>query len=150
MLDNKVAHLNEKKLSILLFIMDYKHLEIFGQKIFGETYIKSNRNPEPQVLSEIFDIVVNSKDLDEDDERLYIIQEFLDHLDIDIVSKSKYDELKFLKIDEEFDESLFSKEELKTINKAISTYKNQTPRKMANVCFGIDKVRETNNGEVII
>lgn len=150
MLENKVSHLNDKKLSILLFLMDYKHMEIYENKIFGEIYIKDNRSPEPQVLAELFDIIANSEDLEEDDERLYLIQEFLDHLDIDVVTKANYIELKFVKMEDDFDESLFTKEELKTINKAIERYKNETPRKMANVCFTIDKVRETKNGEIII
>jgi hypothetical protein len=70
MLENKVSHLNDKKLSILLFLMDYKHMEIYENKIFGEIYIKDNRSPEPQVLAELFDIIANSEDLEEDDERL--------------------------------------------------------------------------------
>ncbi len=150
MLDNKVSHLNDKKLSILLFLIDYKHLEKFDTKIFGEVYIKSNRNPEPETLSGIFDIIANSEDLDDDDERLYIIQELLDHLDIEVLTKQKYIELKFLKMEEEFDEDLFTKEEFKTIHKIVEKYKNETPRKMANICFSIDKVRETTKSEVII
>lgn len=150
MLDNKVSHLNDKKLAILLFLMDYKHLEKFEDKIFGEVYIKSNRSPEPKIISNIFDIIAHSEDLEEDDERLYIIQELLDHLDIEVLEKEKYIELKFLKMEEDFDESLFSKEEFRTINKITEKYKTQTPRKMANVCFSIDKVRETINGEIII
>ncbi len=150
MLDNKVSHLNDKKVAVLLFLMDYKHLEKFDAKIFGETYIKSKRNPEPKTLGNIFDIIANSEDLEEADERLYIIQELLDHLDIEILTKEKYIELKFLKMEEEFDESLFEKEELKTLIKIVAQHKNKTPRKMANLCFSIDKVRETANGEVII
>jgi hypothetical protein len=150
MLDKKVSHLNDKKLSILFFLIDYKHLEKFESKIFDEIYTKSNRNPEAQVLSGIFDIIANSEDLDEDDERLYIIQELLDHLDIEILTKPKYIELKFLKMEEDFDESLFSQEELKTIDKIVEKYKHETPRKMANICFSIDKVRQTSSGEVII
>ncbi len=150
MLDNKVSQLNDKKLSIMLFLIDYNHLKNCGGKIFGETYIKSSRNPEPKILLDIFDIIANSDDLKDDDERLYIIQELLDHLDIEVLTKQKYIELKFLKMEEEFDEDLFTKEEFKTINKIVEKYKNETPRKMANVCFSIDKVRETSKGEVII
>ncbi len=150
MLDNKVSHLNDKKLSILLFLIDYKHLEKFDTKIFGEIYIKSNRNPEPKTLSEIFHIIANNEDLEDDDEKLYIIQELLDHLDIEVLAKQKHTELGFLKMEEEFDEDLFTKEEFKTIHKIVEKYKNETPRKMANICFSIDKVRETANGEVVI
>jgi len=150
MLDNKVTHLNDKKLSVLLFLIDYKHLENFNTKIFGETYIKSNRNPEPKTLGNIFDVIINSEDLEDDDERLYIIQELLDHLDIEVLTKQKYTELNFIKMEEEFDESLFTKEEFTTVNKIVEQYKNETSRKMANICFSIDKVRETATNEVII
>jgi len=150
MLDNKVLQLNDKKLAILLFLIDYNHLENCGDKVFGETYIKNNRNPEPKILTEIFDIIANSKDLNDDDERLYIIQELLDHLDIAVLTKENHIELKFVKMEEEFDEELFSKEELKTIHKIVEKYKNETARKMANICFNIDKVREISTGEIII
>ena len=150
MIDNKVLHLNDKKLAVLLFLIEYNHLEEFDKKIFGESYIKNNRSPEPKILTDIFTIIANSEDLEEDDERLYLIQELLDHLDIEILEKSKYIELKFLKMEEEFDESLFSKEELKTISKIEDQYKNETPRKISNICFSIDKVRETEKNEIII
>ncbi|MCK5111873.1 MAG: DUF4065 domain-containing protein [Arcobacteraceae bacterium] len=150
MLDNKVSQLNDKKLAILLFLIDYNHLENCGDKIFGEVYIKNNRSPEPKTLTNIFDVIANSEDLEEDDERLYIIQELLDHLDIEVLTKAKYIELKFLKMEEGFDEDLFTKEEFKTINKIVEKYKSETPRKMANICFSIDKVRETEKSEVII
>ena len=150
MLDNKVLHLNDKKLSILLFLIDYNHLEKSGSKIFGEEYIKSSRNPEPKILSEIFDIIANSEDLEDDDERLYIIQEILDHLDIEILEKKGYIELKFLKMEEDFDKTIFSRAELKTIEEIVEKYKNETARKLANICFGIDKVRETPKSEIII
>ena len=150
MIDKKVAHLNDKKLSTLLFLIDYNHLKNCGEKIFYETYIKSTRSPEPKILSSIFDVIAKDQDLDEEDERLFIIQEFLDNLDIEIFKKEKYVELKFIKMEEDFDESLFTKDEFKTIDKIISKYKNETPRKMANVCFAIDKVRETQINEQII
>ena len=150
MLENKVLNLNDKKLAILLFLIDYYHLENSGEKIFGEVYIKNNRNPEPETLTEIFDIIANSEDLDDEDERLYIIQELLDHLDIEVLTKTKYIELQFLKMEEQFDKSLFTKSELITISKIVEQYKNETPRKMANVCFSIDKVRATPTGDIII
>ena len=150
MIDNKVAHLNDKKLSTMLFLIDYNHLENCSNKIFNEVYIKTNRNPEPKTIANIFNVIANDKDLDEEDERLYIIQEFLEYLDIEIYNKDKFNELKFIKMEEDFDESLFSKDELKTINKVVTLYKKETPRKMANICFSIQKVRETNNGEIII
>ncbi len=150
MLKMKVSHLNDKKLSVLLFLIDYHHEERFNAKIFDETYIKSNRNPEPKILSDIFDIIANSEDLEEDDERLYIIQELLDHLDIEVLTKEKYIELNFIKMEEDFDESIFTKDELDTITTITQKYKKLTPRKLANICFNIDKVRETKINEVII
>ncbi|MEA1915831.1 MAG: DUF4065 domain-containing protein [Campylobacterota bacterium] len=150
MLDSKVTQLNDKKVAILLFLIDYNHLENSGDKIFDEVYIKNNRNPEPKTLTSIFHSIVNNEDLDDEDEKLYIIQELLDHLDIEILTKQQHTELKFVKIQEEFDDELFTKEEFKTIHKIVSQYKNQTPRKMANICFSIDKVRQTAKGEVII
>jgi len=150
MLDNEVKHLNDKKLSILLFLMDYNHLTNCEDKIFGDEYIKSKRNPEPKVLSDIFNIIANDKDLEEDDERLYLITELLEYLDIEILEKKDFVELKFIKMEEEYDESLFNKDELKTINKIVTKYKNETVRNIANATFKIEKVRETAINEVII
>jgi hypothetical protein len=150
MIDNKVSHLNDKKLVVMLFLIDYNHLENCGAKIFDEIYIKTKRHPTAKTLGSIFDIIANDEDLDEEDERLYIIQEFLEYLDIEILKKEKFSELKFIKMEEDFDKSIFNEDEMKTINKIITKYKIETPRKMANVCFAIDKVRETKINEVII
>lgn len=150
MIDENVLHLNDRKLSILLFLMDFNHLENCEDKIFGDEYIKDKRNPEPKILSELFDIIANQEDLEEEDERLFLIQELLDYIDIEIETNEKFIELKFIKMEEEFDESLFNKEELKTINKVIEKYKNETARKIANACFQIDKVRETTLNDIII
>ncbi|MCK5293359.1 MAG: DUF4065 domain-containing protein [Arcobacteraceae bacterium] len=150
MLKNKISHLNDKKLAILLFLIDYEHQNKFKTKIFDEIYIKSNRNPEPKTLGNIFNIIANSEDLEDSDERLYMIQELLDHLDIEVLTKQKYIELNFIKMEEQFDEDLFTEEEFKTISKIVKLYKNETTRKIANICFNIDKVRETAKGEVII
>ena len=150
MLDEKVLHLNDRKVSILLFLMDFKHMENCSDKIFGEEYIKDKRNPEPKILAELFDIIANSEDLDDEDERLFLIQELLDYIDIEVITKDKFIELQFIKMEEEFDESLFNKEEMKTINKVITKYKDETARKIANACFQIDKVRETPINDKII
>lgn len=150
MLDNKVSHLNDKKVSILLFLMEYNHLENCGTKLFGEEYIKTNRNPEPKILGDIFDIIANDIDLDEDDEKIILITEILDYLDIEIIKKEKFIELEFIKMEEEFDSSMFTKEEMKTIDKIINNHKEDTVRKVANACFKIDKVRETALNDVII
>ena len=150
MLHKQIKYLNHKKLSTMLFLMDYNHLEHCNTKIFNDEYIKDSRSPRPKILGELFDIIANEEDLDEDDERLYLIQELLEYLDIEIEVKDKFVELKFIKMQEEFDDTLFSKDELKTIHKIVSEYLEATPRKIANACFKIDKVRKTKNGEMII
>lgn len=150
MIENKVSHINDKKLSILLFLVDYKSLQTYDIKIFGEEYIKAPRNPEPRILTELFNIIANEEDLEEDDERLYLIQELLDFVDIEIVKKPNFIELQFIKVEEEFDKSIFTRKELKLIDDIIEKYKNTTVRNTANACFNIEKVRETMNGEIII
>ena len=150
MIKHKVANLNDKKLSILLFLIQYNHQKNFNTSIYNETFIKDTRNPEALVLGDIFDIIANDKDLEEDDERLYIIQEFLAYLDIEIISKGKYNELKFIKMEEDFDKSLFTKDEFEIISKITKQYKVHTTRNIANACFDIEEVRQTPKGEVII
>ena len=150
MLHKQVKQLNDKKVSIMLFLMDYNHQKYCGQKLFNESYIKGSRHPEPVVISELFDIVANEEDLEEDDERIYLMQELLDYLDIEVIKKEKFIELNFIKMEEEFDESIFSKDEMKTIHKIVSEYLNTSTRNLANDCFKIEEVRATKNGEVII
>jgi len=150
MLHKQVKHINDKKLSIILFLIDYNHLKFCGKKIFGDEYIKNNRYPEPAILSEIFEIIANEENLDENDERVYLIQELLDYLDIDIVERDNFNELKFISIGAEFDDTLFDNDELKTINKIILEYKDATPRTIANDTFKIDDVRNKTKGEVVI
>ena len=79
-----------------------------------------------------------------------LIQELLDYLDIEIITKEKFIELKFIKMEEEYDDSLFDKEEIKTIKKVVEKYKEETARKVANACFNIDQVRETELNNIII
>ena len=150
MLLKQVKQLNDKKVSIMLFLMDYNHQKYCGQKLFNETYIKGSRHPEPIVLSELFDIVANEEDLEEEDERIYLMQELLDYLDIEVIKKEKFIELNFIKMEEEFDESIFSKDELKTVYKIVSQYQDSSARNIANDCFKIDEVRNTPKGEIII
>ena len=150
MLHKQVKQLNDKKVSIMLFLMDYNHQKYCGQKLFNESYIKGSRHPEPVVISELFDIVANEEDLEEDDERIYLMQELLDYLDIEVIKKEKFIELNFIKMEEEFDESTFDKDELKTIYKIVSQYQDASARNIANDCFKIDEVRNTVNGEIII
>ena len=80
----------------------------------------------------------------------FLMQELLDYLDIEVIEKEKFIELNFIKMEEEFDESIFSKDELKTINKIVTEYKDTSSRNIANDCFKIDEVRTTAKGEVII
>lgn len=150
MLHKQVKNLNDKKLLIMLFLIDNAHFNHCGKKIFGDEYIKQNRHPEGKILSELFNIIANAEDLDEEDARLYLIQELLDYLDIEIASNEKFIELTFIKMEEEFDESLFTKDELKTIQKIINEHQNTTVRNIANETFKIELVRTTNIGEVVI
>lgn len=150
MLHKQVNHLNDKKLSIMLFLMDYNHLKHCGKKISNDEYIKRKRHPEPLILSDIFDIIANQEDLDEEDERLFLIQELLDFLDIEVFEKEKFIELKFLKMEEDFDETLFDKDELTTIQKVINKYLNSTARIIANDTFKIEEVRKTPLDGIII
>lgn len=125
-------------------------MEKHGTKIFGDEYIKSARNPEPKQLTDIFEIIANDEDLEDDDERLYMIQELLAFIDIEVQQKKNFVELKFLKFEEEFDPSIFTKDEMIIIDDVLNKYKDMSPRNIANACFKIDKVRETPNDEVII
>ena len=150
MIENKVTNLNDKKLCSLLFIIEYNHLQTYEDKIFGETFIKDKRAPEPKILGDIFNIIANNIDLEDNDERLYIITELLDFLDIEILEKAKFNELNFIKMEEEYDPSIFSKKEQKTLESVVEKYKNETPRQMANATFAKEKVRATAIGEIII
>jgi hypothetical protein len=149
MIEKKVNHLNDKKLAILLFLIDFEHKESCNETIFGEEYIKTKRGPQPLLVSEIFDIIKNDEDLDEDDERLFIIQELLDYIDIDIFKKDGFIELKFIAL-EEFDDDVFTSKEFKTIDAILTKYQDTTPRNCANACFKIDLVRSTDLLEVIL
>jgi hypothetical protein len=150
MIENKVTHLNEKKLSALLFLIDYTHLEKHKKKVFGEKYIKTKRAPEPKILGDLFKIIANDIDLEDEDERVYIITELLDFLDIEILDKEKFVELGFIKMEEIYDPSLFSQSEKEVINEIIKKYKKETPRQISNATFSIEKVREIAIGEIII
>jgi len=150
MLHKQVKLLNDKKLSILLFLMDYNHMKYCGKKIFGDDYIKTPRAPEPIILSEIFQIIASDEVLEDDDERVYLIQEILDNVDIDIIEKENFTELKFVEIGVEYDETIFDEDEIKTINKLVNQYKESTPRVIANDTFKIDEYRVKEKGEVVI
>jgi hypothetical protein len=150
MLENKVVNLNDKKLEALLFMIDYTHQKKHEETIFGDEYIKAKRSPEPKIMGDIFGIIANDIDLEEDDERMYIITEFLEFLDIEILEKEKFIELGFVKMEEEYDKTLFTQKERNTIEAIATKYAKETPRQMSNATFSIEKVRTTPLGEVII
>lgn len=150
MLEKDIKQLNDKKLSALMFLIDYESLQKNGKKIFDDEYIKESRNPEPKLLTEIFEILANDEDLEDDDFRLDLIQELLSFVEIQIQEKQNFIELKFSKYEEEFDKSIFNKDELDIIKTIAHKYKDASPRNTANDCFKIEKLRETQKGEVII
>ena len=150
MLENKVVNLNDKKLEALLFMIDYTHYKKHEEKIFGDEYIKAKRSPEPKIMGDIFGIIANDIDLDENDEKMYIITEFLEFLDIEILKKEKFIELGFVKMEEEYDKTVFSQKERNTIEAVVAKYAKETPRQMANATFSIEKVRSTTIGDLII
>jgi len=150
MLENKVIHLNDKKLEALLFMIDYTHQKKHEETIFGDEYIKAKRSPEAKIMGDIFNIIANDVDLEEDDERMYIITEFLEFLDIEILEKEKFTELGFVKMEEEYDKTVFTQKERNTIEAVVSKYAKETPRKMLNATFSIEAVRKAQLGEVII
>lgn len=150
LIDEDVTFLNDKKLSILLFLIDFESQQKNGEKIFKEQYIKTPRNPEPKLLTELFEIMANDEELDDSDSRLDLIGELLAFVEIEILEKANFIELKFSKYEEEFDSSIFSKDEMKIIKSIVTKYKTTSPRNTANECFKIQKVRETQKGEIII
>ncbi|WP_419678471.1 type II toxin-antitoxin system antitoxin SocA domain-containing protein [Aliarcobacter lanthieri] len=150
MLHKQTKTLNNKKIELMLFFMENNHLNFCNEKIINETFIKDKRGVKAVVLSELFEIIINEDILDEEDDRVYFIQELMDFLDIEIVEKENFKELKFSKLDEDFDEGIFSKDELRTIHKIVTLYKDTSVRNLSNECFSIDKVRQTENKEVIL
>lgn len=150
MLHKQVKALNNKKVELMLFFMEFNHLKFCGKKIVNETFVKEKRGVKASILGELLEIIINEEILEEDDERVYFIQELMDFLEIDIVDKGTFKELRFKKLDEEFDEDIFSKDELKTIHKAVTLYKDFSVRNLSNECFSIDIVREKNENDIII
>ena len=63
------------------------------------------------------------------------MQELLDYLDIEVIEKEKFIELNFIKMEEEFDETLFDKDELRTINKVVNEYKETSSKKYSKRLF---------------
>ena len=150
MLHKQVKSLNNKKIELMLFFMEFNHLKFCEKKIVNEIFIKEKRGVKASTLGELFDLILDEVILDEDDERVYFIQELMDFLEIDIVEKDSFKELKFKKLDEDFNEDIFSKDELKTVHKVVTLYKDFSVRNLANECFSIDLVRKTADGEIVI
>lgn len=150
MLHKQVKALNHKKIELMLFFMEYNHLNFCGKKIINETYIKTSRGVKPLVLDELFNLIIDDVEFeDEEDDRVFFIQELMDFLEIDIVEKATFKELKFAKLDEDFEESIFTSDELKTIHKIVTLYKDTSVRNLSNECFAIDSVRNAQTDEVI-
>ncbi|RBQ32121.1 DUF4065 domain-containing protein [Arcobacter sp. FW59] len=150
MLHKQTKALNNKKIELMLFFMEYNHFNFCNSKIINETFIKDKRGVKALVLSELFEIILNEDILEEDDDRVYFIQELMDFLDIEIVEKDNFKELRFAKLDEDFDEGIFSKDELRSIHKIVNLYKDTSVRNISNDCFSIDKVRVCQNQEIIL
>ena len=150
MIHKQVKALNHKKIELMLFFMEYSHLNFCGKKIVNETFIKTSRGVKPLVLDELFNLIIDDVEFeDEEDDRVFFIQELMDFLEIDIVEKPTFKELKFSKLDEDFEESIFTSDELKTIHKIVTLYKDASVRNLSNECFAIDLVRNAQTDEVI-
>ena len=150
MLHKQVKALNHKKIELLIFFCELNHLNFCGKKILGETFIKTSRGVKAEVLDELFTLILDEVEFeDEEDDRVFFIQELMDFLEIEIVEKERFKELKFSKLDEDFDETIFTSDELKTIHKVVTLYKDTSVRNLSNECFSIDLVRNTETNEVI-
>lgn len=150
LIHKQTTALNDRKLELMLFFMEYNHLQFCGKKIVNEEFIKTKREPKALFLNEIFELIKAEEILEEDDERVFFIQEIMDFVDIDIVEKDGFKELKFKKHLEEFEESLFTKDELYSMQKVVNLYKDTSSRSLANECFKLDIVREKSLDEIII
>ena len=102
-----------------------------------------------QKLKNIFSTTVD-EEFFENIEDLLVESDLGAVLAIEVVEKKEFIELKFLKMEEEFDESIFNADELKTIYKVVSEHKDSSARNVANATFKIDEVRITEKGEIII
>ncbi|WP_419233583.1 type II toxin-antitoxin system antitoxin SocA domain-containing protein [Aliarcobacter cryaerophilus] len=151
MLHKQVKALNHKKIELLIFFIELNHLNFCGKKILGETFIKTSRGVKAEVLDEIFTLILDEVEFeDEEDDRVFFIQELMDFLEIEIVEKERFKELKFAKLDEDFDETIFTSDELKSIHKVINLYKDTSVRNLSNECFSLEKVRKSENGAIVL
>ncbi|HJE03758.1 hypothetical protein AAX26_01568 [Aliarcobacter thereius] len=152
LIHKQVKSLNHKKLELLLFFIEKNHIDFCGKKIINETFIKTPRGVKALVLDDLFSIILEEKvfNEDEEDDRIFFIQELMDFLDIEIVEKESYKELLFYKLEEDFDESLFSQSEMRTITKVLNEYKDISVRNLANESFSLEIVRKTDKDEVVL
>lgn len=147
-----VKNLNHKKIELLIFFIEKNHLDFCGKKILNENFIKTPRGVKAEVLDELFNTIIDDIQFDneEDDDMVFFIQELMDFLDIEIIDKSTYKELKFSKLDEDFDESIFTESEIRTVTKIINLYKDISVRNLTNECFTLDSVRAKTDDEVVL
>lgn len=151
MLHKQVKALNHKKIELLVFFIELNHINFFGTKILGETFIKTPRGVKAEVLDELFTLILDDVEFeDEEDDRVFFIQELMDFLEIEIVERERFKELKFSKIDEDFDETIFTKDELKSIHKVVNLYKDTSVRNLSNECFSLEIVRTSENEKIIL
>jgi len=152
MLDSKSKYLNNRKIISLLFMVDYYYKEEHNEKVFGEIYKKDDREPRAVILENIFQIIIDNDDLDENDENYFLIKEMREYLKINVVNRGRYKELKFLKVneDEGFDRELFSDEEFEMLKYIVKKFLGDSSRKVANAVFRIDEFRALESGDIII
>ncbi|AXK49137.1 DUF4065 domain-containing protein [Aliarcobacter trophiarum LMG 25534] len=150
MLHKQVKALNHKKIELMIFFIEQNHLNFCEKKILGESFIKTPRGVKADILDELFNLILDDVEFeDEEDDRVFFIQELMDFLEIEIVEKATFKELKFKKLDEDFDETIFSIDELKSIHKVINLYKDTSVRNLANESFKLEKVRACDTNEII-
>ena len=83
MLHKQVKALNHKKIELLIFFCELNHLNFCGKKILGETFIKTSRGVKAEVLDELFTLILDEVEFeDEEDDRVFFIQELMDFLQI--------------------------------------------------------------------
>ena len=94
MLHKQVKALNHKKIELLIFFIELNHINFCGKKILGETFIKTPRGVKAEVLDELFTLILDEVEFeDEEDDRVFFIQELMDFLEIEIVEKERFKEL---------------------------------------------------------
>ena len=126
-----------------------ENLEMLNTAMFQSLRNAMNTGVPEQIAKAEDD--ANQKEFeDEDDDRVFFIQELMDFLEIEIVEKERFKELKFSKLDEDFDETIFTSDELKSIHKVINLYKDTSVRNLSNECFSLEKVRKSENGTIVL